>query len=70
MHTDAVAASTVLLVDDLLATGGTMQACVRMRKAGATIAGIAFAIELDGLNGRQRLAPYECFSLIQYDNED
>ena len=72
MHTDAVTAEdTVLLVDDLLATGGTMQACVRMtEKLGATIAGIAFAIELDGLNGRQKLEPYDVFSLVTYKDGD
>jgi adenine phosphoribosyltransferase len=72
MHTDAVVAEdTVLLVDDLLATGGTMQACVRMtEKLGAKIAGVAFAIELDGLNGRKKLEPYDVFSLVTYKEGD
>ena len=72
MHTDAVTAEdTVLLVDDLLATGGTMQACVRMtEKLGAQIAGVAFAIELDGLNGRKKLEPYHVFSLVTYSEGD
>ena len=72
IHTDGVApGQNVLLVDDLLATGGTMQACVRMtEKLGATIAGIAFAIELDGLNGRQKLEPYDVFSLVTYKDGD
>ena len=72
MHVDAVApGSRCLLVDDLLATGGTTGACVKLaEESQATIVGCAFVIELTFLNGRQRLAPYECFSLIQYDNED
>ena len=72
MHTDAVTpGDTVLLVDDLLATGGTMEACIRMtEKAGAKIAGLAFVIELDGLNGRQKLAPYDVFSLLTYSENE
>lgn len=72
MHTDAIAAGDrVLMVDDLLATGGTMEACIRMaEKAKATVVGSAFAIELDFLNGREKLSPYEIFSLIHYDGED
>ena len=71
MHTDALAAGDrVLLVDDLLATGGTMRACVSMaEKAGAAVAGIAFVIELDFLKGRQRLEPHEVFSLVHYADE-
>lgn len=68
MHTDAVSAEdTVLLVDDLLATGGTMEACLRItEKTGATIAGLAFVIELTDLKGRERFTPYPVVSLIQY----
>ena len=71
MHTDAVApGNRVLLVDDLLATGGTMEACIRIvEKVGAVVAGTAFVIELDFLNGRRRLAPYEVFSLLHYADE-
>jgi adenine phosphoribosyltransferase len=71
MHVDAVSpGERVLLVDDLLATGGTMEACIRMvEKAGATVAGTAFVIELDFLNGRRRLEPYEVFSLVRYADE-
>lgn len=69
MHIDALSAGDrVLLVDDLLATGGTMQACLRMvEKTGAKIVGCAFVIELEGLKGRERLAPYETFSLVRYE---
>jgi adenine phosphoribosyltransferase len=58
----------VLLVDDLLATGGTMEACCRLtEQAGATVAGCAFVIELMGLAGAKKLAKYKPFSLLQYD---
>lgn len=69
IHTDAFRpGDRVLLVDDLLATGGTMQACVQLaEKCGAKVVGCAFVIELDGLHGRARLAPYEVFSLIHYE---
>jgi adenine phosphoribosyltransferase len=71
MHTDAVMqADRVLMVDDLLATGGTMGACIGMvEKAGAVVVGTAFVIELDFLKGRQRLAPHEAFSLVHYADE-
>ncbi|MGD9722188.1 MAG: adenine phosphoribosyltransferase [Pirellulales bacterium] len=58
----------VLLVDDLLATGGTMEACCRLvEKSGATVAGCVFLIELIGLGGAERLATYKPFSLIKYE---
>lgn len=58
MHADAVGpADRVLVVDDLLATGGTAAAAVRMlRRAGATIVGLAVVVELDFLSGRGKLA--------------
>ncbi len=69
MHIDGITAGqSVLLVDDLLATGGTMQACCRLvEKVGARVIGCAFLIELRGLGGAKRIAPHEAFSLIQYD---
>ncbi len=72
MHVDAVEpGSRCLMVDDLLATGGTLEACIKLAKdSGAEIVGCAFVIELMFLNGRARLAPYDVFSLIQYQNED
>jgi adenine phosphoribosyltransferase len=68
MHVDGVTAgSRVLVVDDLLATGGTVGACVKLlEKTGASIVGCAFAIELVALGGRAAVAPHSVFSLIQY----
>ncbi len=68
MHIDAITEeNTVVLVDDLLATGGTMEACIRMvEKEGAKIAGCAFLIELDDLQGRKKLEPYDVISLVHY----
>jgi len=69
IHRDGLTASqNVLLVDDLLATGGTMGACCRLvEQAGARVAGCAFVIELLGLKGAARLAPHPTFSLIKYE---
>jgi len=69
IHADAIPeGSNVLVVDDLLATGGTVEACCRMvEKAGGKVAGCAFLIELVGLGGAKRIAQYETFSLIKYD---
>jgi len=69
MHKDAVGAGTrVLIVDDLLATGGTAAATARMvREAGGPVAGIGFVVGLTFLNGRRKLAEYDVFSLLQYD---
>jgi adenine phosphoribosyltransferase len=69
MHQDGIAVGTrVLIVDDLLATGGTAEAAVRLvRKLGAEPIGCAFVVELRSLNGRARLAPLNCLSLVQYD---
>jgi len=69
MHKDAVQAGTrVLIVDDLLATGGTAAAAARMvKEAGGTVAGLGFVVELTFLNGRSKLAGYDVFSLLQYD---
>ena len=69
MHVDSIIeGQRVLVVDDLLATGGTMKACCDMvEKLGGTIAGVAVLIELEGLNGRDRLGTYPIHSVIQYD---
>ncbi len=69
MHKDAVSDGTrVLIVDDLLATGGTAAAATRMvREAGGTVAGLGFVVELTFLKGRDKLGGHEVFSLLQYD---
>ncbi len=57
----------VLLVDDLLATGGTLQAgCQLIEKAGASVVACAVLVELEFLKGRERLRPHEVFSLVRY----
>lgn len=68
MHADAIVrGQRVLLVDDLLATGGTMKACCDLvNQLGGSIAGIAVMIELAGLGGREKLAPHAVHSVIQY----
>lgn len=71
IHKDAIQpGDIVLLHDDLLATGGTMEAAVKLvEKLGGKVAQISFLIELNFLNGRDRLKNYEVHSLIQYDAE-
>jgi len=68
MHVDALGAGDrVLLVDDLIATGGTAAASCRLiEQLGASIEGCAFVVELDGLKGRDRLAGRRVHSLIHY----
>ncbi len=72
MHTDALAkGDRVIMVDDLLATGGTIKACIELaERTGAEVVGCAFVIELDFLKGRDVLSAYDIFSLIHYDGED
>ncbi|MFC2061460.1 adenine phosphoribosyltransferase [Elusimicrobiota bacterium] len=69
VHKDAVLpGEKVLIIDDLLATGGTTKATADlMEKISAEIIGICFLIELKGLNGREKLKQYDVESLIQYD---
>jgi adenine phosphoribosyltransferase len=69
MHQDGISPQArVLIVDDLLATGGTAEAAVRLvRRVGGQVVGCAFIVELNGLRGRDRLAPINCSALIQYD---
>ncbi len=68
IHQDAFAKNEkVLIVDDLLATGGTAQACQKLvEKAGAFVAGFAFLIELKFLKGRQKLGEPPVMSLLDY----
>lgn len=68
IHRDAVhAGQSVLIVDDVLATGGTAAAAAKLvEKLGGKVAGLGFVIELDFLHGREKLAGHDVFSLIQY----
>jgi len=71
MHVDAISSGDkVLMIDDLLATGGTIEACIEMaEQSGAEIVGVAFLIELTFIQGRKRLENYDVMSLISYDSE-
>ena len=68
MHQDTIPhGAKVLMVDDLLATGGTMQAaCQLVEKAGGRVVGITCLIELTALKGRERLSPYPVHTVIAY----
>lgn len=69
MHVDGIQPNqNVLIVDDLLATGGTIEACCKLvEKNGANVACCAFLIELAGLGGRDRIGPNrDIFRLIEY----
>jgi adenine phosphoribosyltransferase len=68
IHRDAIQpGNRVLIVDDLLATGGTANACVRLAKAlGANVVGLGVVVELEFLNGRSKLDGVDVFSLLQY----
>jgi len=69
IHADAVPpGARVLVVDDLLATGGTVDACCRLvEEVGGVVAGCAFVIELTGLGGAKRIERYKTVSLVKYD---
>ncbi len=69
VHKDAIGkGQRVLIVDDLLATGGTAAATAELASGlGAEIAGLAFVVELDFLKGREKLTKYDVFSLLHYD---
>jgi adenine phosphoribosyltransferase len=69
MHRDAIRpAQRVLVVDDLLATGGTAQAtCELVEQLGGQVVGVAFLIELTFLHGRDKLPGYDVFTLVQMD---
>jgi adenine phosphoribosyltransferase len=68
VHADAIRpGSRVLVHDDLLATGGTTEAIVKLvEQLGATVVGLAFVIELEFLNGREKLGDHDVFSLVRY----
>ncbi len=71
IHTDAIQrGERVLLHDDLLATGGTMKAAIRLvEKLGGLVVGVSFLVELEFLHGREKIRPHDVFSVIQYDHE-
>src|SRR6201998_92168 len=68
IHLDAIEpGQNVVLVDDLLATGGTMEATIKLvQQLGGHITGLAFAVELDFLKGREKFTDYDVFSLLHY----
>ena len=68
LHKDAFpTGDRVLVIDDLLATGGTASAaCQLIEDAGGVVAGVGVLIELKGLQGREALAPYTCESVLTY----
>ena len=68
IHQDAIQKGTkVLIVDDLLATGGTAEAVVRLvERLGGEVVGLAFIVELTFLKGRKRFKNYKVYSLIEY----
>jgi adenine phosphoribosyltransferase len=69
VHTEAISqGQRVLIVDDLLATGGTAQAAAHLvEQCGGVVAGLGFVVELSFLGGRKKLGGYDVFSLMQYD---
>ncbi|MBN1421961.1 MAG: adenine phosphoribosyltransferase [Planctomycetes bacterium] len=72
VHRDAIGrGQRVLLVDDLLATGGTIAACAQLvEKLGGVVAGFAFVVELAFLRGREKLAERKAVSLVSYATEE
>ena len=68
VHVDAIGTGNrVVIIDDLLATGGTMAAAAKLvEQTGAMVAGLAVVVELTGLGGRDALSGYEVFSILQY----
>lgn len=71
VHRDAIAPGTkVLIVDDLLATGGSSRAAADLvEKLGGEVVGLAFLVELTDLKGRDRLKSYDVFTMVQFEGE-
>lgn len=72
VHNDAIQkGERVLIIDDLMATGGTALATARIvERLGGKVVGLAFVVELTFLKGRERLRGYDVFSLVKYDSEE
>ena len=68
MHADAITkGQKVIIIDDLLATGGTVEAAIKLiEQLGGEVVGLAFLIELDALKGREKLKGYKVFNLLNY----
>jgi adenine phosphoribosyltransferase len=68
MHADAISnGQQIIIVDDLLATGGTVEACTKLcEMLGGNVISNLFVIELEGLGAIEKLAPIPCISLIKY----
>ena len=68
MHKDSIQPNQrVIIVDDLLATGGTVEATIHLiEKQGGIVVGLAFLIELEDLNGREKIGDYPIFTLMKY----
>lgn len=68
MHADAIKeGQKVVIIDDLIATGGTTEAVIRLaEREGGKVVKIGFVMELEGLKGRERLKNYDVFSLVKY----
>lgn len=71
MHRDAIRpGQKVVLVDDLMATGGTVEACAKLiEELGGEVVKIIFLMELEGLNGRAKLANYDVQSVVAYEGK-
>lgn len=71
MHRDAIKpGQKVVLIDDLLATGGTMAACAKLvEEIGGEVVSMLFLMELEGLNGRSKLAGYDVQSVVAYEGK-
>ena len=72
LHKDAVKpGQKVLICDDLLATGGTMDACAKLvEKLGGEVVGLAFLVELTDLKGREKIEGYDIFTLMEYTEDE
>lgn len=71
LHEDAVSkGEKVLIIDDLIATGGTVNAAIKLiEKLGGVVAECAFVVELPDLHGREKLKGYQVFSLVQFEGD-